>query len=96
MSEYVDSNTPRYIVMSASAKMPGTCWGHYGRIAVIERDLGYEGRIAMISNRARGVKKVVETWENLNIGKTDRCAYSRALRKAEEYAKRLNLNTNPD
>jgi hypothetical protein len=43
----------------------------------------------MISERAKGVIRVVQTWENLNVGKTDKCAYSRALRVAEMMAKRL-------
>jgi hypothetical protein len=76
-----------YIVMSSAAKMPGSCKGVYKRVAVMEVEPGAEPK--MISERAKGVIRVVQTWENLNVGKTDKCAYSRALRVAEMMAKRL-------
>jgi hypothetical protein len=44
----------------------------------------------MISERAKGCHRIVETWESRNIGKTDRCAFRVALREAEELAARLN------
>jgi len=44
----------------------------------------------MISTHARGVVDVVETWERLNVGKTDRCAYARALAEAEALAAKIN------
>jgi hypothetical protein len=80
-----------YIVKTASARMPSSCWGRYGKIAVLEveedRDLD-EPRI--ISERARGVVRVVEVWDRLHVGKTARCAFARALREAEALADKLN------
>ena len=79
----------KFIIKSSKAKMPGTCWGVYARIAVLEVDADVD-TVSMISERARGVHRIVRTWESLNVGTTDRCAYARALAVAEELADRLN------
>lgn len=81
---------PRYIVLSSAAKMPSSCKGQYKRVALVELD-GSNVRPAMISERARGVKRIVQTWERLSVGKTDRCAYRVALAEAEAEALRLNI-----
>jgi hypothetical protein len=47
----------------------------------------------MLSERARGVVRVVATWEKLNVGKTARCAYQRALADAIELAAELNSDS---
>jgi hypothetical protein len=47
-------------------------------------------RPKMISDRAKGVAKIVEVWDRLNVGKTDKCAYRVALKEAQELAMRLN------
>lgn len=82
----------QYIVMSASASMPSSCRGTYARVAVLEVEPGATPK--MISTRARGVLRVVETWERLHCGKYagrgGRCAFSRALAAAEEMAAELN------
>ena len=78
-----------YIVKSSRAKMPSSCWGHYGRVALLKVEAGIE-RVSMISPRARGVIEVVKTWEKLHLGKTERCAFERALREAENMAAALN------
>jgi hypothetical protein len=80
----------RCIVMTAAARMPSSCWGRYGRIAVVEVEDDFDGRPAMISDRARGVVRVVETWERRRVGKTDRCAFRRALAEAEALCASLN------
>ncbi len=77
-----------YIVQTACAKMPNSCWGQYRRVAVMEVMAGTQP--AMISKRARGVVHIVATWERLNVGTTDRCAYRRALSEAREMARDLN------
>jgi hypothetical protein len=77
-----------FIVKTATAQMPSSCWGRYGRVAVLEIEIGTAP--AMISARARGVVRIVRTWERLNMGNTDRCAYSRALAEAEALAAKLN------
>jgi hypothetical protein len=78
-----------YIVQTAAANMPSSCWGTYRRVAVLEVNDGLT-RVAMISERARGVKRIVVLYDRLNVGKTDRCAYARALRNAYALTDRLN------
>ena len=93
-----------FIVMTASARMPSSCWGHYRRVAVIEMDDDWlavqrmrdviEGRRprrgpAMISERARGVVRIVATWERRHVGSTERCAYIRAIGEAQSLIDRL-------
>ena len=78
-----------YIVQSASAQMPASCRGRYMRVAVLEVPAGVE-RATMISDRARDVVRVVETWERLSVGLTERCAYRRALAAAKALAAKLN------
>lgn len=77
-----------YIVQTASAKMPGSCWGTYRHVAVMEVEPGTVP--AMISTRARGVRRIVQTWERRNVGTTDRCAYQRAGAEAYRLADQLN------
>lgn len=81
--------------MTASANMPNCCWGTYRRVAVVKVDPDKlpEGRSypTMISEHARGVVEVVKMREGLNVGKTERCAYARALKEAKELAGRLNV-----
>ena len=81
-----------YIVATAAAHMPSSCWGRYRRVAVLEIEAGLPAGYwpAMISDRARGVVRVVETWESRNVGKTNRCAYRRAMAEAREMAEALN------
>jgi len=78
----------KYIVMTATAKMPNSCWGHYGRVAVIETVDGTKPR--MISERARGVVRIVRTWERQHIGRTKRSAFQVACAEAVALAEQLN------
>ena len=78
-----------YIVCDASEKMPSKCWGRYRKVAVVEVERGVR-RISMISERAKGVVRIVEEWRRLNVGTTERSAFSIATREAEELARRLN------
>lgn len=80
---------PRYIVLTAAAKMPSSCWGRYRRVAVVELD-GTGVKPAMISERAKGVRRIVKTWERLHVGKTDRSAYIGAFMEATAKAAALN------
>jgi len=79
--------------MTATAKMPASCWGSYRRVAVIELtpDAAAAGLLpGLISDRPKTVCRIVRTWEKLHVGSTDRCAYSRALVEAEALATSLN------
>lgn len=78
-----------FIVQSSSAHMPQSCWGRYRRVAVLEVHAGVE-RVAMISQRARGVVRVVATWEKRFAGTSERCAFQRAEREAERMAAEHN------
>ena len=64
----MNTNATRFITMSASANMPNSCWGQYGRCAVVELEPGFVGVPKMISERARGIKRIVALWDRLNCG----------------------------
>ena len=40
----------------------------------------------MISDRAKGIKRIVSLADKLNVGKTEKCAFAVALRDAEQMA----------
>ena len=85
-----------WIVMTSSAKMPANCWGIYRRVALVKLSQEYTARDfepAMISARARGVLRVIDLGNHF-VGKTERCAYERALALADARAVELN-NTAP-
>ena len=78
-----------YIIQTASEKMPGRCSGSYRKVAILEVLDGVD-KVSMISDRAKGVIRIVARWDRLSVGKTDRCAYRRALAQAEDMLARLN------
>lgn len=78
-----------YIVQTAQASMPASCWGKYGRVAVLEVDIECIV-VSRISENARGVHRIVETWERRFWGTSDRCAFSRAYDEALALVEKLN------
>lgn len=78
-----------FIVKTASAHMPASCKGNYRRVAVIELEPGFAD-CSRIDSRDKAVKKIVSTWEGLNVGKTERSAYSKGLAEAKQMAAELN------
>ena len=74
----------RYRIKTAGASMPASCWGTYRRIAIVELEPGHDD-VARIDARAKGCARIVATWERLSVGKTERCAYARAMREAEAF-----------
>jgi hypothetical protein len=89
-----DNSTPfgpnqKYMVLTASTTPASTCRGTYARVGLAELEPGFAGRPKMISDRARGVVRIVATWENCNVGKTDRCAFHRAIAEAEKLAETM-------
>jgi hypothetical protein len=80
-----------YIVQTASAKMPTSVKAPYRRVAVLEVEPGIT-RVALISERARGVVRIVQTWERCHAGRrfSPNTAYAKALREAEAQATTLN------
>ena len=83
------------IVMERAANMPTSCWGRYVRVGAVEVDaelLVELGRSepAMLSERARGVVAVRDTWERQHKGETDRCAAAQAIAAAHEVCDERN------
>lgn len=91
MSNANEIKATNYVIKISKAKMPGSCWGTYYRIAVIETD----GRdhVSMISDRAKGVRRIVSLWGPVNRGRCSHlglaprnghlCAFERALAAAK-------------
>jgi hypothetical protein len=79
-----------FIVMTACAKVRGKArrFGRYRHVAVCEVEAGQCP--AMISERARGMVRIITDSGPVSEGKTDRCAYACALREAQEMARELN------
>lgn len=84
----------RYVVR-VSADKPVKYGRRRNRVAVMcmEPDAPVP---AMISDRARGCVEVVETWDGLNVGKTRRSAYHRALADAIDLARDLGGGREPE
>jgi len=78
----------KYVVKTSAAAMPQRCWGRYGNVAVllVEDDATPK----MISERAKGVIKIVSYEGRLHCGKTERSAFQKALKRANELAAKLN------
>lgn len=77
----------RFIVMTAGCKMPSSCWGRYGRVAVCEVKTGITPK--MISERALGMVRIVSLQDTLYMAGS-RSAYQIALREAQALADKLN------
>ena len=73
-------NNKHYALVDSCALMPASSWGNYRRIGIVEYDKGYYPKFIREGPHTR----VVETWERLFVGVTDRCAYKIALRAAKE------------
>ena len=83
---------PRYIVQSSCAKMPRSCWGAYRHVAILLVDDTHVGdRVSMISERARGVIRIVSVTRRLSDGGTN-SAYARKLAEYLDKAERLNAD----
>ena len=73
-----------FIIMTSSTKVSGKAkkFGRYRNVAVVETD--GKGTPAMISDRAKHVKRIVQHYGACSVGSTDKCQYSRALRDAAQ------------
>ena len=76
-------------LLKVSTDTPRGGFGNYAKIGLLEVEPGTT-HVAMISQRATGVIRVVETWPGLFRGKTDACAFSVALEEAKILCDRLN------
>ena len=80
----------KFIVQTATAKMPRGVKARYRKVAVLEVDDNME-RAAMISTRARGVHRIIYWNDRLHAGTNGgNTAYDRALREATEMAALAN------
>jgi hypothetical protein len=78
-----------YIVQTSQANMPSSCWGNYRNVAVLEVPVEVT-RASMISERSRDVVRIVWMAQKLNVGKSVRSAYAKALTFAQTYCDELN------
>ena len=76
-----------FIVRTASAQMPSSCRGRYGKVAVLEIEAGSQP--AMISERAKGVIRIVRIWDKCSMG-GPKSAFGRAKAEAETLCAELN------
>ena len=80
-------NMSNYIIKVSNDSCHGQ-YGSYKRIAILEVEDGVT-EVSMISERARGVIRIVEQWNGLNVGKTDNCAFAKGMEEAEEMLETL-------
>ena len=80
----------KYIVKTSAANMGSgkRGMGHYGNVAVLLVEDGAEPK--MISERAKGVIEIVSYEGKLHWGSTEKCAFRKALARAEALAAKLN------
>jgi hypothetical protein len=83
-----------YIVMHRSTHMPSKVKAPYRRVGVVEVEAGFEGEPTMLSKRARGVVRIVTTWERLHARGKD-TAFTRAMADAQALADKLNAGATP-
>lgn len=73
----------KFAVLTASAKMPASCWGKYRYCAVVELEEGFRAAdVTMISPRAKAVRRVIWASDAGNVGLTERCAHRQHLAEA--------------
>jgi hypothetical protein len=82
MEMHKRSNSP-FATITASANMPNTCWGKYGRVGVVE--LTAAGLVRLVADpdwqpqiRTTRYLRVISTWERCFWGSSDRCALALA------------------
>lgn len=80
-----------FLVMTSSAQVKGLArkFGKYRNVAVVEVQSGFD-RPKMISERARGMLRIVRHYGSCSVGSTERCQYAVAMKEAEELCARLN------
>ena len=79
----------RYIVMTSVASAPRGTNSLYRNVAVVEVEPGHPPP-KMIRADARGLRRIVKHWGPQYVGKTQHCAYHRAVMEAEAMADGLN------
>lgn len=90
--EFYIAGSPRWVVMTSSAKMPSRVQAEYRNIALVKRTEEYANANLMpkmISTHARGVE-IVRHLGHFHVGRTPRGAFQKAFYAAEEQAAALN------
>jgi hypothetical protein len=79
-----------FVVMTSSAQVRGKArqYGRYSNVAVIETD--GETMPKMISERAKGLRRIARHFGACSVGSTSRCQYQVALGQATSLAAHLN------
>lgn len=77
-----------FIVMTSAAHMPRSVRHPYKNVALCEVLKGVKPK--MISERAIGMVRIVAYYPRKFVGKTEKCAFSVCLRKAQFDAAKLN------
>ena len=83
---------PKYIYMEASPALSGKARQfarNYRKMAIVELEPGFEGRPKMISERAIGVRRVVEC-STEHVGRTRRSAGVRTMARYRAMVAALN------
>ena len=78
----------KLIIKISQEKMPSSCWGKYGRVAIMEMEADAPFP-AMISPRASGCVKIHKVWNKLFWGTSERCALRRAVEAARQLIESL-------
>jgi hypothetical protein len=82
-----------WIVMTAAAHMPSSCWGRYRKIALVELmgswDFNAGTLPQTIDVRSKKIRRVVQMGSH-SVGSTPRAAYQRTLAEAERRVQQLN------
>jgi len=76
-----------YQIKVSAARMPNSCWGKYKHVAVMETV--DDTPPTMISERAKGVIRIVACWYRCHVG-GDRSAFASAMREAGLLCAKLN------
>lgn len=86
----VHDESGRFAIVSSSAKMPSSCWGKYCWVGVVRLAEGFRGSdVRAISDRTRTVEEVLWGSGGVSVGRTERCAFARAVAEAREVMQEL-------
>jgi hypothetical protein len=80
------------IVYTASASMPSSCKGHYRIVRVIDVPYWLANQKGWRPHAvtSKDVLRIIRDLGPQSVGKTDRCAYAKAIKRAEALAYEYN------
>lgn len=80
----------QFIIMTAKASMPNSCFGSYSymKVAVVQiLKSGYKPKQIHPNNKKI---KIIRIWDRLYAGSTKNCAFEKAMVQAKELCTQLN------